>query len=77
MLDLAYFIESMNKAHQLSKDTKWILFGCSYAGSLAAWMRAKYPHLVYAAVSCSGPLLAKVDFPGLYEFAVVYIFFTK
>ncbi|CAH1107855.1 unnamed protein product [Psylliodes chrysocephalus] len=62
LADLAFFIEAMNKQHELSSDVKWIVFGGSYAGSLAAWMRLKYPHLVHGAVSSSAPLLAKLDF---------------
>ncbi|CAH1107856.1 unnamed protein product [Psylliodes chrysocephalus] len=64
LADLAFFIEAMNKQHELSSDVKWIVFGGSYAGSLAAWMRLKYPHLVHGAVSSSAPLLAKLDFSG-------------
>ncbi|CAH1101926.1 unnamed protein product [Psylliodes chrysocephalus] len=63
LADLAFFIEAMNEQYELSSDVKWIVFGGSYPGSLAAWMRQKYPHLVHGAMSASGPLLAKLDFP--------------
>lgn len=52
----------MNVKYELPPDTKWIAFGGSYPGSLAAWLRLKYPHLVFASVSTSGPLLAQLDF---------------
>lgn len=66
LADLANFIVKMNEKYRFG-DTRWILFGGSYPGSLAAWMRLKYPHLVTASVSSSGPLLAKVDFTGTYS----------
>ncbi|KAK7584018.1 hypothetical protein V9T40_004981 [Parthenolecanium corni] len=62
LADVAYFIDGMKQKYNLSEDTKWIALGGSYAGALAAWMRYKYPHLVYGAVSSSGPLLAKMDY---------------
>ncbi|XP_032679651.1 putative serine protease K12H4.7 [Odontomachus brunneus] len=66
LADLAYFIQAVNIGYKFPNDTKWIVFGGSYGGSLAAWMRAKYPHLVYGAVSASGPLLALIDFQEYY-----------
>lgn len=67
LADLANFIKSMNVAYKFDENVKWIAFGGSYPGSLAAWLREKYPHLVYGSVSTSGPLLAKADFIGLYS----------
>nr|CAD7456840.1 unnamed protein product [Timema tahoe] len=66
LADLAEFIEAMNNKYKLTSATKWIVFGGSYPGSLAAWLRLKYPHLIYGAVSTSGPLLAKADFQEYY-----------
>ena len=43
--DLGAFRQSMAKEFNLT-DSKWIAFGGSYPGSLSAWFRLKYPHLV-------------------------------
>ncbi|XP_011313900.1 putative serine protease K12H4.7 [Fopius arisanus] len=66
LADLAYFIAGIRHKYQIPGDSKWVVFGGSYPGSLAAWARVKYPHLVHGAVSTSGPLLAQMDFQQYY-----------
>lgn len=59
--DAAYFIEYLSSKLSLT-DSKWIVFGGSYSGSLAAWFRAKYPHLVVGAIASSAPVEAIINF---------------
>ncbi|KAL7746481.1 hypothetical protein RI367_008131 [Sorochytrium milnesiophthora] len=63
--DLAYFAQTVAvKGHSNAelRQGKWITIGGSYPANLAAWMRLKYPHLIYGAYSSSGPVLAKEEF---------------
>jgi thymus-specific serine protease len=64
---LARFRRFIQNKYNLTDNNKWIVFGSSYAGVLAAWFRLKYPHLVDIAVSSSAPLLLKVDFYEYFE----------
>ncbi|CAG4980308.1 unnamed protein product [Colias eurytheme] len=68
--DLAQFIEHVKSDDYEGgkfKNATVGLVGCSYAGSMATWMRLSYPHLVDAAFSDSGPLYAQEDFPEYLE----------
>jgi serine protease 16 len=59
--DLVQFREHIVKEFNLSPSNKWVTFGCSYPGMLAAWSQSKFPHLIHAAVSSSAPIQAKVS----------------
>ncbi|KAL6105022.1 uncharacterized protein ACO6RY_06636 [Pungitius sinensis] len=66
LADLAHF-RSVTAERLGLADRKWVAFGGSYPGSLAAWFRLKYPHLVHAAVATSAPVRAAVNFPEYLE----------
>ncbi|KAI1697311.1 serine carboxypeptidase s28 domain-containing protein [Ditylenchus destructor] len=63
LADAGVFISTINEKHNIT-NPKWIVFGCSYSGNLAAWMRQKYSDLVLGAVAGSSPVQAKLDFRG-------------
>ncbi|XP_002096319.3 putative serine protease K12H4.7 [Drosophila yakuba] len=60
--DLAHFIRHQKSNSPEMKDSKVILVGGSYSGSLVAWMTQLYPDLIAASWASSAPLLAKADF---------------
>ncbi|KAI9497856.1 serine carboxypeptidase S28-domain-containing protein [Zychaea mexicana] len=43
-------------------ETKWIVYGGSYSGNLAAWMRYRYPDIVFAAIPSSAPVQMKYNY---------------
>eukprot|EP00123_Amoebidium_parasiticum_P006665 comp17566_c0_seq1/m.17172 comp17566_c0_seq1/g.17172 ORF comp17566_c0_seq1/g.17172 comp17566_c0_seq1/m.17172 type:complete len:507 (-) comp17566_c0_seq1:493-2013(-) len=61
LADLAWFAEKYTEEVNAPKS-KWVAFGGSYAGCLAAWVREKYPNIISGAVSSGGPVLAKLNF---------------
>ncbi|XP_043655704.1 putative serine protease K12H4.7 [Drosophila teissieri] len=62
LADLAHFIRHQKSNSPEMEDSKVILVGGSYSGSLVAWMTQLYPDLIAASWSSSAPLLAKADF---------------
>ncbi|XP_034935793.1 lysosomal Pro-X carboxypeptidase-like [Chelonus insularis] len=56
LLDYVNLIEFLRTDNKL-KHSPVIVFGGSYAGQLAAWMRLKYPHIVQGAIAASAPIL--------------------
>ncbi|KAG4943477.1 hypothetical protein JHK85_048123 [Glycine max] len=49
------------KHNYSAKDCPVVLFGGSYGGMLAAWMRLKYPHIAVGALASSAPILQFED----------------
>ncbi|XP_001954817.4 putative serine protease K12H4.7 [Drosophila ananassae] len=62
LADLAFFIRHQKSNNPELKDSKVILVGGSYSGSMVTWMTQRYPDLIAASWASSAPLLAKADF---------------
>ena len=58
--DVLSFIIELKRSWNLNGP--WVAFGCSYAGTLTAWLKKSYPNSVAGAVSSSAPIFAKPDF---------------
>ena len=67
LADLAHFVQyardnTSDAFKHIDNQVKFVTFGGSYPGMLAAWSRLKYPHLIHAAVSNSAPLQVILEF---------------
>jgi thymus-specific serine protease len=62
--DIASFHQMISKDFELSSANKWVTWGGSYPGMMAAMARLRYPNLIHASVSSSSPMEARVDMVG-------------
>ncbi|KAF5198137.1 Lysosomal pro-x carboxypeptidase [Thalictrum thalictroides] len=60
LADYAVFITDL-KRNLSAEASPVVLFGGSYGGMLAAWMRLKYPHIAIGALASSAPILQFED----------------
>lgn len=67
LADYAYFHDYLNQQLSIPASVPWIVFGGSYSGNLAAWIKAKYPQLFFGSFAASSPVLAQHDFPEYFE----------
>lgn len=73
LADVAYFANNFNQTKlDQNKNVQstagmdpysvpWIFIGGSYPGARAAWMRVKYPEIIYASWASSAPLQEQLD----------------
>lgn len=73
LADLAFFIRYQKSRNPELKDSKVILVGGSYSGSMVTWMTQRYPDLIAASWASSAPLLAKADFYGKFLFCFIWL----
>ena len=66
LADIAYIIETVKEIPSVPENTKWIVLGGFYGGSLAAWARKKYPHLVDGAVASSPLITIESEYSSRY-----------
>ncbi|CAK5113945.1 unnamed protein product, partial [Aphanomyces euteiches] len=62
LADITTFQDYFIKQKQLSTSSPWVAFGGSYSGSLAAWLKLKYPTRFVGSVASSAPIQARSDF---------------
>uniref|UniRef100_UPI00358EA41E thymus-specific serine protease-like n=1 Tax=Myxine glutinosa TaxID=7769 RepID=UPI00358EA41E len=60
--DLLLLQKHIIQTYRLSSNNPWVTFGVSYAGSLSAWLRQKFPSHIFAAVASSAPVKAQLTY---------------
>lgn len=63
LADIALLIRAVRETYN-SSDSRIILSGSGYGGTLAAWARQRYPHLIYGVWSSSGSFDFTMDTKG-------------
>lgn len=65
--DVARFQGAMSRKYNLTASNRWVLWGGSYPGMVAAFSRLKYPNKFHAAVASSAPVQARLEMGGYYD----------
>lgn len=58
--DIAQFHSVITEKFSLTANNKWVTWGGSYPGMMAALSRLRFPNLIHASISSSSPLQAQV-----------------
>jgi hypothetical protein len=77
LADLAGLHAHATARYGLTAANRWVTFGGSYPGMLAAWARTKYPHLIHASVSSSSPVLAQLRMPEYQDVVAAALAYSK
>jgi serine protease 16 len=64
LADISRFHSFISEEFKLGPRNKWVTWGGSYPGMMAAFSRLKYPTLIHASVSSSAPVQAQYIFQG-------------
>ncbi|OHT10920.1 Clan SC, family S28, unassigned serine peptidase [Tritrichomonas foetus] len=73
LADIDHFLEFVQRRFCPVGGCNIGLVGASYAGSLAAWSRVRYPHLSVGSWSSSSPLKFVTEFPEYDAFVASYL----
>lgn len=68
MMDYVELIKYIRYSYA-AMDLPCIVFGGSYGGMLASWLRMKYPHVFQGALASSAPILYFKDSPDATEYS--------
>ncbi len=68
MMDYVELIKYIRYTYA-AMDLPCIVFGGSYGGMLASWLRMKYPHVFQGALASSAPILYFRNSPDATEYA--------
>lgn len=67
LADIARFIAHTKENTYGAENSKVVLWGRGFGGSLAIWARQKYPHLIDGAWGSSSPLNAQLEYSQILE----------
>jgi len=68
MMDYVEFIKFIRYSYG-AMNLPCIVFGGSYGGMLASWLRMKYPHVFQGALASSAPILYFRNSPDALEYS--------